>query len=224
MRLLATLVVLLGFVQSLVLILSRASVFYRVLSLIIWWPGFTALIASFEGVCLLLYIRGLRQLRPWEQPYGSQSNIYAEALDDTDDGLSVSEVKTHIFSNPRDARRDEFASGGSNRMNCSRRSVSISVDVCSSSCSSVTVPTSSNSGSVAMQTFGGPNRLECEARWNVYLRKPIVKKIWDDQVRVRSSAVRLLQDQMVLTAVCLAGAASSLLTVGSLWVPAGNMF
>lgn len=131
-------------------------------------------------------------------------------------------MKTYISSVPRASRRDEFTAKAPSTTNYSRRSVSINIDVCSGN--SNFTPTSVKRGSVIMQTFGGPNKLECEARWNVYLRKSMVRRIWDDRVRVRSSAVRLLQDRTALTAVCLAGAVSSILTVGSLWVPAGNMF
>lgn len=47
-------------------------------------------------------------------------------------------------------------------------------------------------------------------------------KIWDERVRVESRAIQLLQDRTILVAVCLGGAVSALLTVGSLWLPGGR--
>lgn len=73
-----------------------------------------------------------------------------------------------------------------------------------------------------MQTFGGANKFEREAKWEGWRRRSTARKIWDDRLRVESRAIRLLQDRTMLLAVCLGGAVSSLLTVGSLWLSVGQ--
>ncbi|CAN8103720.1 unnamed protein product [Discula destructiva] len=216
--LVAALFSLLGFAVSLVLILSRAPEFCRVISLILWWPGFTVLITSMRGICLVLYIRNLRQLRPWEHDDDVEHNG-SVAAEDKDD-LSVSQVKTYICSDAHRHRRDRHArvSSYASDTTDSSRSVTISIS------STTTAAAAAKDSTAAMQTFGGSNAPECQARWARWLRKPMAERMWDGRARVQSTAVRLLQDRTVLLAVCWAGAVSSLLTVGSLWVPAGDMF
>lgn len=66
-RAVSIVVVLLGFVLTVLLILSGLPNFYRVASMVLWWPGITMLVAGTKGICLFLYVQNLRQPRPWEQ-------------------------------------------------------------------------------------------------------------------------------------------------------------
>ncbi|POS71330.1 hypothetical protein DHEL01_v210280 [Diaporthe helianthi] len=66
-RVIALGVIMIGFLANQVLVLSSLSQSFRVLSIILWWPSLTTLIAAIQGLCPLLQFRNLRQLRPWEQ-------------------------------------------------------------------------------------------------------------------------------------------------------------
>lgn len=51
-----------------------------------------------------------------------------------------------------------------------------------------------------------------------------MRRIWDDKLVVKSKAVAVMQARTVVKTACWAGAVSAVLTLGSLWVPAGNLF
>lgn len=205
-RAFSALIILIGLGLSLIFIMGPFSKFYRVVSLLFWWPSFTILFASFKGICFFLYIRNLRQLRPWEHKFDYEES---EPDVDDDDDFSVSEVKTHISSD-NSRRRDKFTTRNMPSRISSRASVrSVTNSI-------------STSYSMAMQTFGGANKWECKSKWEAWQRRSTAMRIWDERVRVESREIRLLQDRTVVLAVCLGGALSALLTVGSLWLPGGR--
>ena len=64
-----------GICATLVLYVSLPQV--RVVCAALGWPGLTVLISSLRGLNLLLYVRGLRQLQPWEEePEGKHGMQY----------------------------------------------------------------------------------------------------------------------------------------------------
>lgn len=198
-RVIAFTVIMIGFLANQVLVLSSLSQFYRVLSIILWWPGFTTLIAAIQGLCLILQLRSLRQLRPWEQ----------ELLDDVDtDGHahelnSAAEVTTYISSD-NDKRRSKQAARGMAIQVTSRLSSSRNDD-----------PLRKPS----MQTFGPANKYRRRAFVKAYKSKPMVRKIWDDAVKTRNRNIKMLQDRTLFLSICWGGAVSSVLTVVSLFIP-----
>lgn len=196
-RVLAFTVIMIGFLINQVLVLSSLSQFYRVLSILLWWPGFTTLIAAIQGLCIILQLRSLRQLRPWEQ----------ELLDDVDaDGHelnSAAEVTTYISSD-NDKRRSKQAAHGMAIRVTSRLSSSRNDD-----------PLRKPS----MQTFGPANKYRRRAFVKAYQSKPIVHKIWDDAVKTRNRNIKILQDRTLFLSICWGGAVSSVLTVVSLFIP-----
>jgi hypothetical protein len=57
----------LGLALDIFLILSRLNHFFRILCVVLWWPGVTVVAAASRwGVCLLLHFRNVRHVRPWE--------------------------------------------------------------------------------------------------------------------------------------------------------------
>lgn len=58
--------VVIGFAIAILLTLSRASRWYRILAALEWWFGITNLIAAYQGLCVLLLRRHTREVRPWE--------------------------------------------------------------------------------------------------------------------------------------------------------------
>ncbi|KAL9581260.1 MAG: hypothetical protein Q9212_004003 [Teloschistes hypoglaucus] len=55
-----------GFAIAILLTLSHASRWYRILAALEWWFGITNLIAAYQGLCVLLLRRHTREVRPWE--------------------------------------------------------------------------------------------------------------------------------------------------------------
>ncbi|KAK0741054.1 hypothetical protein B0T18DRAFT_449523 [Schizothecium vesticola] len=69
LRTLGALVFLAGCGLDAVLILcpgGSTSPFLRLLCILLWWPGLAVFLAACKSLCLLLYLRGVRELRPWE--------------------------------------------------------------------------------------------------------------------------------------------------------------
>lgn len=236
-RILASFVVFLGLVLSMLLILSPVARFWRVASLFLWWPGFTTLISTGQGICLSLYISNLRQIAPWESTaHGGEGT--GQQTDEEDD-LSVVEVKTTITSD--NARRKTPS-------RTSSRSVSVVSSFNAADPSAAEVRTTitsekdrrkapsrmnsrrlsvvSSSTAVddpavkpSMQVLGAANHQEHELRAETYAAKSVRQKIWDGAVKTQNRDVRLLQDRTVLLAVCWSGALSAILTIATLWIP-----
>lgn len=199
-RVIAITVILIGFLANQILVLSSLSQFFRVLSIILWWPSFTTLIAAIQGLCPLLQFRSLRQLRPWEQ---EQLGEDGDADDDTHELNSAAEVTTHISSD-NDRRRSKQAWHGSVIRVTSRLSSSRNDD-----------PLRKPS----MQTFGPANKYRRRAFVKAYQSKTISRKIWDDAVKTRNRNIKMLQDRTLFLSICWGGAISSVLTVVSLFIP-----
>lgn len=198
-RVIAFTVIMIGFLANQVLVLSSLSQFYRVLSILLWWPSFTTLIAAIQGLCLILQFRSLRQLRPWEQ---EQLDEDGDVDGDSHELNSAAEVTTHISSD-NDRRRSKQAWHGSVKVT-SRLSSSRNDD-----------PLRKPS----MQTFGPANKYRRRAFVKAYQSKPIVRKIWDDAVKTRNRNIKMLQDRTLFLSICWGGAISSVLTVVSLFIP-----
>lgn len=188
---------LLGVSADAAFILSSLSRFFRLISLALWWPGLTLLVAATKGICVFLYVRNLRQLRPWEQvPYTGGA---AKSDDDGDD---------KELSN--DGANKE---AGEQTRSKGRWSSSVPAD-------QIIDPLRKPS----MQVFGEANDWEREARMEVYEAKPLRCKVLNETVKTQNRVVRLLQDRVVLMSVCWAGFISTLLMVGSLFVPEVHLF
>jgi hypothetical protein len=193
-RVLAFAVIMVGFLANQVLVLSNLSQFYRVLSIILWWPGFTSLIAAIQGMCVILQFRSLRQPRPWEQ---EQLVGDADADGDTHEGT------TH--TSPDDDRwGPKHAWHGAAMRVTSRPSVRRNDD-----------PLRKPS----MQTFGPANKYRRRAFVKAYQSKSITRKIWDGAVHTRNRHIKMLQDRTLLLSICWGGAISSVLSVVSLFIP-----
>lgn len=183
---------LLGVAADVTFILSSLSRFFRLTALVLWWPGLTLLTTATQGVCVFLWMRTLRQLRPWEQV---QYNGGIATLDDGDDNEHSERV------NKKQPRSKNHRLG--------RASSGHVID-----------PLRKGS----MQTFGEANDWEREARMEGYGTKSLLHKILEGTVKTQNRAIRLLQDRVVLFSFCWAGAVSTILTVGSLFVPEVRLF
>lgn len=181
-------VFLLGVAADVIFILSSLSRFFRLIALVLWWPGLTLLTAATQDVCVVLWTRNLRQLRPWEQVQHDQG---IAKLDDGGDD--------HEHSKGANLKQPRSERCGSRR----------------SSPGHVIDPLRKGS----MQTFGEANDREREARMEGYKTKPFLHKILEETVRTQNRAVKLAQDRVVLLSFCWAGGISTVMMVGSVFVP-----
>lgn len=234
-RAIASAVVLFGFVIDVLLVLSSASTFWRVASLVVWWPGFTLLLAAVHGVCLFLYAWNLQQLRPWEARHKDTAAATAASttggFDDVerhegplhrdDPPSAVAEVTTHISSD-KDNRRTPSRTPEKTTTTTITTSSSSSASRASTPLGG-TYYTTDPARKACMQAFGPANGWERRARMGPYAASSLRQKIWDEAVRTQNRDARLLRDRAVLLAVCWGGVLSGLLTVASLWIPVMNL-
>jgi hypothetical protein len=64
--------IILGFVVAILLILSKASRWYRIFAAPVWFIGFSTMVAAYKGLCVILHKSHARNLRPWEQDLDSE--------------------------------------------------------------------------------------------------------------------------------------------------------
>lgn len=62
----------LGFLIAMLLALSHASRWWRIFAALEWFLGFSTMIASYKGLCLIMHHSHRRELRPWEQDIDSE--------------------------------------------------------------------------------------------------------------------------------------------------------
>lgn len=55
-----------GFIIAILFTLSSVSRYFRIIAAAEWWFGITNIIAASQGLCVLLYRRHTRNIRPWE--------------------------------------------------------------------------------------------------------------------------------------------------------------
>jgi hypothetical protein len=59
--------ILFGFMIAILLILSRASRWYRIFSAPVMFIGISTMVAAYKGLCVILHKSHVRNLHPWEQ-------------------------------------------------------------------------------------------------------------------------------------------------------------
>lgn len=76
----------------------------------------------------------------------------------------------------------------------------------------------------SLQTFGPKNDADAEPWKKLYAAKSFYSRLFGgDSLPVQNSSVQAMQDRAVFVAIAWAGLLASLLAVGSLFVPSGNM-
>lgn len=184
--------VLLGLTANMLFIMSSVSQFYRITCLALWWPGFIILISAFQGVCVFLHIRNLRQLRPWEHLHDERN---AEKDDPRNSAI------TTVISSANDQRHRKHA-----------RTVTAA-----STTSRIDGPLQT----MTIQPFGPSNDFD---QVEQYARRPVFKKIFDEAAKTQNTSIRLLRDRVLFFAVCWGGLVSTILAVGSLFIPCMKLF
>ncbi|KAK3315125.1 hypothetical protein B0H66DRAFT_642403 [Apodospora peruviana] len=211
-RVVGLLLILLGFGIDILLILSHRSHYLRIMCLVPWWPGITIFIAGWRCLCIVLHFRKARQLRPWEQECFDE--------DGTDDGSSQdSEKHAGRIAVPQKENKPPLSESASQQQQHQHTHTQKNHSV-SSTTSSRIDPLRKES----LQTFGPRNEYVREEGWlAAYRRKTLAQRVWDETMPVQNRALRILQDRAVFFAVLWGGIVASTLTVGSLFIPSGNL-
>ena len=107
--------IVIGFAIAILLTLSRASRWFRILAALEWWFGITNLIAAYQGLCVLLLRRHTREVRPWEMDeqgrrYGSDDEEAALRHSKIlyEDTKSRWPVKMELFGPPNTSENETW--------------------------------------------------------------------------------------------------------------------
>ena len=206
LRIVGSLLLLLGTVVDILFMLSGLSRFLRILSILLWWPGFTVSIAAIRGLCIVLHFRNLRHVRPWEQfadaePDEARECPKAKALDEDSDDEDSSRDPEKGVSGSRDRRKHVRTNTKSSQ-------------------TSVVDPLRKAS----LQTFGPKNDYAREPWVRLYAAKSLWSRVFEATVPAQNRTLVLLQDRTIFFAVLWGGVLASMLTVVSLFVPVVGIY
>ncbi|KAL1838569.1 hypothetical protein VTJ49DRAFT_2529 [Mycothermus thermophilus] len=233
-RWIAGLVVGVGVVVDVVLVLSRLPAYWRVVCLGLWWPAMVALWAAGSGVCVVLWWRGGRQVRPWETGEGSVEERKGVLGDEED----VTEVKGGGGDDDgggraegwREHRRSETeVSWWSSKGRLNRgSSVSDVGKIRTSRTTTLTATTTKPTPSQykpSLQVFGPRNDFSHEPWVTAYQAQGFwAKAVRQKTVAIHNRALLAWQDRVVFVSVLWGGAVATAVTVASLFVPVGGLF
>ncbi|KAK4450542.1 hypothetical protein QBC34DRAFT_402836 [Podospora aff. communis PSN243] len=203
LRTLGILAVLIGLGLDAILILSRTNRFIRIACVIFWWPGLTVFIAACKSLCLLLHLRDVRELRPWEMfpadkdAESAVKDVYSpspQALSASDKEMEaggVSFVGTHARKNTGDSTKSDSGPDPLRKP--------------------------------SMRTFGPKNDYS-DMRWfHLYSKRSVWSKILDRTTPVQNPTLRKMQDRTILLSIMWGGLAAAALAVASVLVPSMGM-
>jgi len=195
----------LGFVIALLLVLSHAKRWWRILAAPVWFIGIATLVAAYKGLCVILHHNASRNVKPWEDP----SAAYSDFTGSPDD--------VHAGSNPP----------GSSTMTLNN-SLTNTPDLSSSGYDSLEKgrsPAGSFEYTSDAYVFGGGNEEYVHAEWmETYRKKGVLRKIFETSVRVQESSVKVLQDRIARQSQAWAGLLTVVLTVVFVALPKGNFY
>ena len=203
LRVFGILLILFGLGLDALLILSKLPNYFRFLSILLLWPGFSILVSAACGVCIFLYLRNLRDLRPWEQ-FGDQEHTTTPA-DDPELGLPAPAL---LKGEAGPGEESIIPAGGIPRRGSASSTFS-RVDPLRKS---------------SLQTFGPANDYRAEPWVKCYAGKPVWRKMFETAAPVQNRSLRRLHGQTVSLAVVWGALVSTVIAAGSLFIPSGNLF
>lgn len=111
LRVVGGLVFLLGCGLDAVLILTAPSVspFLRLLCILLWWPGLAVFLAACKSLCLLLFLRGVRELRPWEMFPGDEEDKGEDKGGEKGDADPLRKGSLRTFGPKNDCSQERWA-------------------------------------------------------------------------------------------------------------------
>lgn len=203
----------LGLGLDVFLILSGLNHFLRILCIALLWPGLTVAISAFRGISILLHLKNVRHLRPWEQ-FGDLEHHTDYDRKDVEPPWPAP-ADDNNDPHPRQPPPAAGGGGAAYRQH-SRKDTSSSVG----SAFSRIDPLRKSS----LQTFGPGNDPGSEPWVGRYAAKPLRERVFEAATPVQNQSLQLLRDRAVFLAVLWGGLASSAVAVASLFVPSEGLF
>jgi hypothetical protein len=189
--------ILFGILIALLLTLSSAPRWYRILSAPVTFIGISTMVAAYKGLCVVLHASGrVRNLKPWED------------LDSLSDG-----AHTINHTLPDD---EEATLALSDAQSFSKRSVAHSYNTDKKS--------EKHARPRSFDTFGSANTWSNESWVDRYEKKPITRKVFETSVWVQDDTIRLIQDKIVQQSQIWAVILTTVITVSFTALPKGNFY
>ncbi|KAI9746636.1 MAG: hypothetical protein M1818_000350 [Claussenomyces sp. TS43310] len=183
-----------GLVAEIILILSRAARWWRILVALLWLLSVTAVIVSFNGLCLLLYVGRAHEIRPWEVDDATSERGRRFSADSTV-GAPTIRLASKMAVYPASSQ-SELGDG--------ERSI--------------------KGGLTYINSIGYKESWEDSTWEESYKRKPLARKVVDKSVWIQEESLRKLQDKIVLKAFIWCLIIIVPVTAGLTAIPKGNFF
>jgi hypothetical protein len=183
-----------GIVLDLILTLSKASRWYRILGAPLLLIGLVTLIAAYKGLCVILHASGkVRNMKPWED--SDSLTMYS----DTQSSLKKFRDDEEATLAPSDAASISKTSRNGDNASTLKRPRSV-------------------------DTFGSSNSVEDQPWYESYQKKPIMKKVFENNTWVMEESIRLIQDKIILQSQVWGVSLTILITIFFTALPKGNFF
>jgi hypothetical protein len=197
--------VILGFVLAIVLTLSRKSRWWRLFAAVLWFLSFSAAVAAYKGLCVIMHFSHSRALRPWEQNLDEElADIEAEGRHSTS---TINRPMQVSSSNGRESQNPSLT------------------DYVDSNVSTVLGSQQAESRPNSMKFFGSRNSYYETPGWkSKYERKSTFRKVFDRETYTQDPALKFLQDRIIIGANLWALIITIPLTVIFVALPKGNFY
>jgi hypothetical protein len=184
----------LGILIALLITLSHASRWYRILPAPVTFLGVSTMVAAYKGLCIILLSSGrVRNLKPWE---------------DMDD--AVFSETAHTLNKSLRGDDEEATLAASNRSyNGSDKNATRS--------GSLKRPKS-------FDTFGTTNSFSDESWVEKYSKKPVLSKVFETNTWVQEPGVRSIQDKILYQSNIWGVVLTVIITVVFVALPRGNIY
>ncbi|ORY55077.1 regulator of G protein-like protein [Pseudomassariella vexata] len=207
MRWLAAALIVLGFALDAVLVLSGLNRFIRMTALPLWCIGFSFLVASRHGLCIILHWNYKRNLRPWEQ--FSDEDFSGSVLHENDKADSGDNG-----SNETKAKKDNTEKEKNRKSQHKKKSPSTSSRIASADLQ----------GKPSLQCLGGPIAFDEEPWVGSYQNRSGWNKVFEVSIVTQNKHLRAMQDRVTFEAMAWGTLLALGLATGSVFIPSGNFY
>lgn len=187
----------LGSLVAVLLTLSSASRYWRILAAILWFIGISTMVAAYKGLCLILHHSHSRNLRPWEQDLDSEMGETTRSSVESSFGQNSTNRTVQMSSSSRSGDFDNL----DNKEDMAKFRNS------------------------DLSPFGNRNSVYMSEPWlHKYEKKPLLRKVFEKSVWTQDESLRILQNKIVLGANLWALILTIPLTVIFVVLPKGNFY
>jgi hypothetical protein len=188
-----------GILVDIILTLSNVSRWFRLLAIPLLLLGYVTMIAAYKGLCVILHASGkVRNVKPWE----------------AEDNLTMYS-DTH---------------GSVNKLYRDDEEITLAASVTQSDAASFSKGSKNGEKSSTLKrprsfdTFGSANTFNDEPWVERYEKKPVMKKIFENNTWVMDDSIRLIQDKIILQSQVWGVFATVVTSVVFVVLPKGSFF